>query len=287
MSNNSAFHHISCYYTLLKMSVGKIILKSTTRMSLNDRFTVLRQEKPAVPGQGAPGLEERRQQAQASRRNQRLAAQMERRPAVMAALKLKKQQHLDQRLNGQRPVSVKQRLAVQGRLSVPDDGNSGQVGVRGRGGLRGVRGASFRGVTVRGGIRGTSFRGSTFRGTRGIFGLRGRGARGTNRGVRGGRFLRGRGMRGVVPTRGGVRGSLRGRGFSSVQGRGTFRGRGRGGRVSRGVRGGRGGRGAMNGQAGENCTREELDQQLDEYMSKTKNALDCELDQYMKDATME
>lgn len=43
-----------------------------------------------MPGQGAPGLEERRQQAQASRRNQRLAAQMERRPAVMAALKLKK-----------------------------------------------------------------------------------------------------------------------------------------------------------------------------------------------------
>ena len=41
-------------------------------------------------GQGAPGLEERRQQAQASRRNQRLAAQMERRPAVVAALKLKK-----------------------------------------------------------------------------------------------------------------------------------------------------------------------------------------------------
>lgn len=43
-----------------------------------------------VQGQGAPGLEERRQQAQASRRNQRLAAQMERRPAVVAALKLKK-----------------------------------------------------------------------------------------------------------------------------------------------------------------------------------------------------
>lgn len=41
----------------------------------------------------------------------------------------------------------------------------------------------------------------------------------------------------------------------------------------------------MNGQAGDNCTKEELDQQLDEYMSKTKNALDSELDQYMKDAT--
>ncbi|MPD01495.1 hypothetical protein E2C01_097027 [Portunus trituberculatus] len=57
---------------------------------LTGGFTVLRQEKPMVQGQGAPGLEERRQQAQASRRNQRLAAQMERRPAVVAALKLKK-----------------------------------------------------------------------------------------------------------------------------------------------------------------------------------------------------
>lgn len=62
---------------------------------------------------------------------------------------------------------------MQGRLSVPDDGSSGQIVMRGRGGLRGLRGASFRGVTVRGGIRGTSFRGTAFRGSRGIFGLRG------------------------------------------------------------------------------------------------------------------
>lgn len=54
------------------------------------RFTVLRQEKPTGQGQSVAGLEERRQQAQASRKNQRLAAQMERRPAVVAALKLKK-----------------------------------------------------------------------------------------------------------------------------------------------------------------------------------------------------
>lgn len=64
----------------------------------------------------------------------------------------------------------------------------------------------------------------------------------------------------------------------------SLRGRGRGGRTGRGGRGSRGGRAAANGKAPENCTREELDQQLDEYMSKTKNALDTELDQYMKDA---
>lgn len=63
-----------------------------------------------------------------------------------------------------------------------------------------------------------------------------------------------------------------------------LRGRGRGGRAGRGGRGNRGGRAAANGKAPENCTREELDQQLDEYMSKTKTALDTELDQYMKDA---
>lgn len=63
-----------------------------------------------------------------------------------------------------------------------------------------------------------------------------------------------------------------------------LRGRGRGGRIGRGGRGSRGGRAAANGKVPDNCTREELDQQLDEYMSKTKTALDTELDQYMKDA---
>lgn len=64
------------------------------------------------------------------------------------------------------------------------------------------------------------------------------------------------------------------------------RGRGRGGRMGRGGRGLRGGRGgpAAKPNGVGNCTREELDQQLDEYMSKTKTALDSELDQYMKDA---
>lgn len=64
------------------------------------------------------------------------------------------------------------------------------------------------------------------------------------------------------------------------------RGRGRGGRMGRGGRGIRGGRGGAAAKANGtgNCTREELDQQLDEYMSKTKTALDSELDQYMKDA---
>lgn len=83
---------------------------------------------------------------------------------------------MEQRLNGQRPISVKQRLAVQGRLSVSNDGNMGSLGGRGRGSLRGLRGSStFRGATFRGvAFRGVTYRGATsFRGSRGVFGTRG------------------------------------------------------------------------------------------------------------------
>ncbi|MPC62163.1 hypothetical protein E2C01_056246 [Portunus trituberculatus] len=84
------------------------------------------------------------------------------------------QPNVEQRLNGQRPISVKQRLAVQGRLSVPNEGSS--LGMRGRGSLRGLRGATgFRGPTFRGPtFRGVTFRGATFRGTRGAFAIRGK-----------------------------------------------------------------------------------------------------------------
>lgn len=257
------------------MSVGKIILKSTTRMSLNDRFTVLRQEKPS--GQGQAGLEERRQQAQASRRNQRLAAQMERRPAVVAALKLKKKPQQKNETYMQRKPEphvqhrpVKQRLAIKGRLSLPND--SRRLGnPRGRGALRGLRGATsnFRGHSFRGGRgflvnRGVS---NTFR-----FGGRG-GMRSGMRGSRGGRFLRAiGGYRNSTQGRGGTRGR-----FQGGQNRGGARrvgGQGRGGRMSRGGRRGRG----FNMQNG-NPTREQLDQQLDDYMSKSKGDFDEPMDE--------
>ncbi|KAK7084340.1 hypothetical protein SK128_009900 [Halocaridina rubra] len=267
-----------------KMSVGKIILKSTTRMSLNDRFTVLRQEKPVGQVQGGIGLEERRQQAQASRRNQRLAAQMERRPAVVAALKLKKKplQNLKQNevRKQQRPINVKQRLAIKGRLSLPQDGIRRTIPFRGRGGLRGLRGATgiFHGINSRGfGFRG----GRNFINSRGI-GNVSRGGRGGMRvgmrGVRGTKFASG-GGRGSYQVRGSGRGGAR---FGGVggQGRGQQRnrGRGRGGRLHRGGRGARG-----NMQNGGNFTREQLDQQLDDYMSKNKNSFEDD-DQHMSDA---
>lgn len=74
--------------------------------------------------------------------------------------KITLQKSVEQRLNGQRPLSVKQRLAVKGRLSIPEEG--GNIQVRGRGGLRGARGASYRGL-----------RGAGFRGGRGALGIRG------------------------------------------------------------------------------------------------------------------
>ena len=93
-------------------------------------------------------------------------------------------------------------------------------------------------------------------------------------GGRGGSVRGGRGMRGGVRRGAAAAGVQRG-------GRGMRFG-GRGGRMSRGTRGrgGRGrGRGAANGT--KPPTREDLDNQLDAYMSKTKSALDAELDSYM------
>lgn len=53
------------------------------------RFTELRNENPS-PNVQFDSATLNRQMIQASRKNQRLAAQMERRPAVIAALKAKK-----------------------------------------------------------------------------------------------------------------------------------------------------------------------------------------------------
>nr|KAF6396434.1 chromatin target of PRMT1 [Rousettus aegyptiacus] len=150
------------------------------------------------------------QQQLASARNRRLAQQMENRPSVQAALKLKQ--------------SLKQRLGksnIQARLGRP-------IGALARGAIGG-RGLPIiqRGLP-RGGLRG------------------GRAARTL---LRGGMPLRGRGMIG--------------------RGRGGFGGRGRG----RGR-----GRGAL---ARPVLTKEQLDNQLDAYMSKTKGHLDAELDAYM------
>nr|XP_048278622.1 chromatin target of PRMT1 protein-like isoform X2 [Myodes glareolus] len=192
-------------------SAPKVVLKSTTKMSLNERFTNMLKNKQPMPVNIRASMQQQQQQL-ASARNRRLAQQMENRPSVQAALKLKQK-------------SLKQRLGksnIQARLGRP-------IGALARGAIGG-RGLPIiqRGLPRGGGLRG---------------------GRATRTLLRGGMSLRGRGMIG--------------------RGRGGFGGRGRG----RGR-----GRGALTRPV---LTKEQLDNQLDAYMSKTKGHLDAELDAYM------
>ncbi|PSN41971.1 hypothetical protein C0J52_10535 [Blattella germanica] len=204
-------------------------------------------------------------QHQASVKNRRLAQQMERRPAVMAALKLKKRS-LRQRLGQPLQSNVKDRLTL---TVSPTRGGRGRSRPRGRGRGRGrlSRSQSLQSLSGSGGEgfrfrrgQGRVFRSSSPRrpfkrggGGRGGLGT-GRGNRGSPRGGRGNRFNRG-GQRG----RGG--GGIGG-GSGSFRGRGTLRGR--------------------NNQTVP--SKEELDLQLDQYMASTKSHLDKELDSYMNQA---
>ncbi|NXI72438.1 CHTOP protein, partial [Anseranas semipalmata] len=219
-------------------SAPKVVLKSTTKMSLNERFTNMLKNKQPMPVNIRATMQQ--QQQLASARNRRLAQQMENRPSVQAALKLKQK-------------SLKQRLGksnIQARLGRPA-GPLARGAMGGRGlsmGQRGLPRGAMRGQSMLRGGRGISPRMGLRRG-----GLRGRGGPG-----RGGL---GRGAMG----RGGLGG--RGRGMAG-RGRGGFGGRGRG-------------RGRGRGSARPALTKEQLDNQLDAYMSKTKGHLDAELDAYM------
>lgn len=86
------------------------------------------------------------------------------------------------------------------------------------------------------------------------------------------------------------RGQNRGRGGLNQAGRGGASNRGGGTRggfnpgVKRGKPGVRGGRGRGRGGSKKPVTQEQLDNELDKYMSKTKSVLNAQLDQYMKAA---
>ncbi|CAN9504165.1 unnamed protein product [Ophioblennius macclurei] len=236
-------------------SSQKVVLKSTTKVSLNERFTnMLKNKQPSAVSIRAT----MQQQHLASARNRRLAQQMENRPSVQAALNHKQ--------------SLKQRLGksnIQARLGRPVGAllRGGPAG--GRGGMRGLIRGGLRGGRARGGV----MRGAlTLRGKRVLTGsaMRGRGAVGRMQMRRGGRHRGGVGGRGGALSRGAARGGI-------GRGRGGLRGRGFAGRGGRGRGRGRGvGRPAV--------TREQLDNQLDAYMSKTKGHLDAELDAYMAQA---
>ncbi|XP_028820247.1 chromatin target of PRMT1a [Denticeps clupeoides] len=236
-------------------STQKVVLKSTTKVSLNERFTnMLKSKQPTAVSIRAA----MQQQHMASARNRRLAQQMENRPSVQAALQHKQ--------------SLKQRLGksnIQARLGRPI-GALMRGGAGGRGFIMGVRGG------LRGGLRGRGGRGAVARGAltlRGMGPMRGRGGPG-RMGLR-----RGMRQRGGGPGRGAAHmgrgaGKVGARGRGGVRGRGGFAGRGRG-------------RGRGRGSGRPVVTREQLDNQLDAYMSKTKGHLDAELDAYMAQADPE
>lgn len=239
----------------------KIVLKSTTNISLNERFSHIAQQVRQAP-QATPVQQQVRArmaaQQQASSRNRRLAQQMANRPAVQAALKLKKR-------------SMQQRLGsnVKSRLSLGDVAGNSIRGQRGLNrGFRGQRGFRGRG---RGGYLQNA---ASLSGSQMSLNTVTTSPRGINRGMR-----RPNRSRGYTNTFRGTRGARGGRGsFTGVVAgyRGRARGRATRGRFQR-ARGQQ--RGAYNqrgrGRGGSSVTREQLDNQLEEYMS---NQADNELD---------
>ncbi|XP_043207357.1 chromatin target of PRMT1 protein-like [Amphibalanus amphitrite] len=230
--------------------IGRISLPRTTTVSLNERFSTLRQLRERQQEE-ARQLQEL-QQRQAS---QQLVDQMESRPSVRAALGGHRQTLtpvLPEPSVTQSPkprLHVKQRLAIQARLgvmrTVPGQGGGGPISTRlGRGANVKRLQTARKAVTPQ----------------RGVTSNRGRG--------RGGRTSNFTGTR----TRGGAtagRGRGRGQGTTNTRGAGRARGRGRG---------------ARGRAAGTPATKEALDAELDSYMSGTRGHLDAELDEYMKEA---
>lgn len=213
-------------------------------MTLNERFTGYRAQAATASNY----RQKLQMQRQASSANLRLAQQMANRPTVIAALRLKKRS-LQQRL-GRRQQSangnIKSRLNFSGKRfnNQPVQGRLGSI--RGRGGLR--RGGFKSGISPlikdRLGLPKSGFIKKPNQ--RGGFRKRGN--------FRGGRQTRGGGNRQQAQ-----RSNLR-----------NARGRGRGNNSW------------WNNRNGGNLpSKQELDNQLDEYMAETKGNLDAQLEQYM------
>lgn len=212
------------------MIPAKIVLKSTTSKTLNDRFTeVARKQVRSPPQVTVTGVRSNQfQVAQASVKNRRLAAQMANRPDIQAAVGGDNTSNLKSRLGS----PARGRGGVKKGLLKNRLGTGLAVAAKARGGFGGRlkqgRGqANPRGFVRRGGVRG-----------QGVVGRSGRGMQAASRGVRGVRV-----------------------------GRGGARGRGRG-----------------RGRGDKPVSKDKLDAELDQYMSKTKSHLDAELDEYMQHA---
>ncbi|NXR09191.1 CHTOP protein, partial [Semnornis frantzii] len=225
-------------------SAPKVVLKSTTKMSLNERFTNMLKNKQPMPVNIRATMQQ--QQQLASARNRRLAQQMENRPSVQAALKLKQQLPKEgspgswYNLCGS-PAGMGQQAAGNG------DGHTDVTCSAGVGEEEGVGAGAGSNLSLRRCSRAAWWRCCLH----------------------------------LLCHPGSASHSSPGRCQScnpplvSPQGRGMA-GRGRGGFGGRGR-----GRGRGRGSARPALTKEQLDNQLDAYMSKTKGHLDAELDAYM------
>ncbi|XP_032174666.1 chromatin target of PRMT1 protein isoform X4 [Mustela erminea] len=271
-------------------SAPKVVLKSTTKMSLNERFTNMLKNKQPMPVNIRASMQQ--QQQLASARNRRLAQQMENRPSVQAALKLKQVRGRVLMLQKQLVLSVRQsteavrtwRMIASGSgqkqkllwrkekfrefpvcqtLYASPDNGCGRI-CPSCGWASGGRCHATKSLKQRLGKSNIQARLGRPIGTLARGAIGGRGLPIIQRGLPRGGLRGGRATRTLL--RGGM--SLRGRGMIG-RGRGGFGGRGRG----RGR-----GRGALTRPV---LTKEQLDNQLDAYMSKTKGHLDAELDAYM------
>lgn len=222
----------------------KIVLTNTTKMTLNERFTTYRAQ-----AQTANTYRKQIQQArQASSANLRLAQQMANRPTVLAALRIKKKS-LQQRLGRKQQFAngnIKSRLNLGKRLN--NQSIRGRLGnMRGRGRNMNRRGGYKSGTSplMKDRLGVSRFRSILQTNPRTGFRNRRGNFRGGNRNSKGG----------IKPQ---VQRNIR-----------NVRGRGRG-------------RGWWNNKVpGGIPTKQELDNQLDEYMAETKSSLDAQLGQYM------
>ncbi|XP_052434974.1 chromatin target of PRMT1b isoform X1 [Carassius gibelio] len=225
----------------------KIILNSTCTVSLHDRFTGLLKHQSADVMDITAAVN---QQTAASLKNQRLALEMANRPTVLAAL------HNTSNINNQLcKVSVKARLGCpMGRGGMME--LRGQKRGRGGGGRRGlVKGFSSRRISSLGDQKGWS---QLQHG--GIVNWTGP--------------VRNRGGGAIIKTEGNAE--------RQVPHPGTAQGAGRFTSVSRAHS--RCSRARFSSP--QIASREQLDKQLDEYMSMTKSHMDAELDAYMAEVDL-
>ncbi|XP_037962471.2 chromatin target of PRMT1 protein isoform X2 [Plutella xylostella] len=268
------------------MVIEKVHGLHSTGISLSDRFSILA-SAPAVPPRARSQRPRTRRHsaggflnaigsllAHDGVNNRNLVDQMARRLEMQY-----RRRELRQRLGNAGLRRAGSETNMPGLRHANSFSNLSQASFRSHNSWRGSNGnlsrsASFGNLSGRGRgrLRGLARRGGANQQLRGRFGVR------QGRITRASVQQQGAARRGGARGRG-ARGAGRGQGTPRAQGaQGAARARGRGGLRGRG-------RGGVNRQDQRPVpSREELDNQLDEYMASSKSALDRDLDAYMKSA---